>query len=110
MTNKNKLKIKARLIRYTHTNQEAIQVIHPNGDKSDLWKSVIEFCAKVYSDNELKKIWSDCQGQIYALNPEDVPLIFKEMMQELKIAIKNRNINIEEVAPSKEEKPYWLKQ
>jgi hypothetical protein len=85
-------KIKAELKRYTHSGQDAIRVVYPDGNEDDLWEGLIEFCLRRYSTNEIIKIAEDCKKQINAMDPDDVPFIWNKMMDELHQAMINRGI------------------
>ncbi len=85
-------KIKAELKRDTHSNQDSIEVTYPDGNKDNLWVGLVELCSKRYSTNEIIKISYDCQAQIDAMNPDDVPLTWQKIMTELTQTMINRGI------------------
>lgn len=84
--------VKALLKRYTKSKQFAIKVVYPNNDVNDMWIGLVEFCAKDFSDNELKQIWRDCNDQIACMNHKDIPFRFKELLNELSQIMINRKI------------------
>ena len=96
--------IKAELHRYTHSGQFSIKVTYPNGDVHDLWDMIVEHCAKTHSNNELKEIYRQCSIQLSKMNPDDVPMSFRELMKELSQSLINRKCFIESVQSNVEEK------
>ena len=88
--------INAKLYRNTRTGQISITVTFPNGDTDDLWKDIVEHCSKNLSTNELAKVFDDCNNQLKKMNPDDVPLTFKETMTELQQTIINRKVWLKE--------------
>lgn len=92
MENEKKPEIKAELKRHTHSGQNSIEVAYPDGNKDHLWDGLVEFCLKRYSTNEIIKIASNCQNQINAMDPDDVPFVWKKMMSELEQTMINRGI------------------
>lgn len=85
-------RVKGELFRNTRSGQTYIKVIFPNGDEDNLWDNIVEHCAKNLTDNELAKIFDDCNKQLLKTNPKDVPLTFKELMTELQQTIINRKV------------------
>lgn len=81
-----------------------IEVIFSDGRKVTLYDSIVEHCAKDLTNNEVKKVWKDCKEQIKAIDPNDIPFTFYELMKDLYTAIVNRGIDVGEthfVAPAK---------
>lgn len=81
----------AQMVRNTRTGQFYIEVRFPTNDKLDLWQNIIEHCAKSLSTNELKTVYDECNKQLLATDPDDIPLNFKEMLKELQQTIVNRH-------------------
>ncbi len=84
--------VRTKLMRYTQSDQFSIVVTFPNGDEANLWHGLIGFCSKKYSNNELCQMWKDCNDQIMSMNPNNVSLIFREMMTELSQVMINRKL------------------
>jgi predicted ribosome-associated RNA-binding protein Tma20 len=80
--------MEAKLVRKSLLNH--IEVTLPNKEVCELWEGIVEHCAKQLSTNELKTVYAQCSKQLSAINPDDVPLVFKKMMAELQQVIINR--------------------
>lgn len=89
----------AKLVRNTRTRQFYIEVEFPNQDKYEMWEGIVEHCAKGLSSNELKIVYAKCNEQLLAMNPDDVPLNFRQMLKELSETIINRHAYGEKVSP-----------
>ena len=85
------MKMKANLVRNTRSSQCYIEVEFSNKDKDELFYGIVEHCAESLSINELKIVYAECNKQILAMNPDDIPLNFKEMLKELQQTIINRH-------------------
>ena len=79
----------AILERRIRTGQFSIKVVI-SGHELDLWNNIIEHCAKNLSNSELRAVYQACSRQIQAMSPDDVPLKFHEMMDDLTEALINR--------------------
>lgn len=82
--------IKAKLIREERTSQFYIEVTFNNGNKDKFWLLIVEHCAKMLSDNELKEVYKQCNKQISEMDSDDVPFNMKTLMKELESAVINR--------------------
>jgi len=80
---------KAELRRNLRTGQFSIEVTI-EGYVNNLWDGIVERCAKSYSNSELREIYDSCHNQIEEMGSENVPLHFKEMLDELNQTIINR--------------------
>jgi len=83
--------MKANLVRNTKTSQFYIEVHFPNKGEDHLFDGIVEHCAGNLSVNELKIVYAECNKQLLAMNPDDIPLRFKEMLKELQQTIINRH-------------------
>lgn len=79
------------MVRNTRTGQFYIEVTYPNKGTNSLWHGIIEHCAKDLTTNELKTVYAECNKQLLATDPNDIPLKFKEMLTELQQTIINRH-------------------
>ena len=84
--------IYAKLDRNTKAGQIFIKVTFPSGDVDNLWKGIVEHCAKDLTENELAKIFDDCNNQIKNTDSRDIPLSFRELLSELQQTIINRKV------------------
>lgn len=80
-----------------------IEVSLPDGQSLSLYDTIVEHCAKDLSNKELKAVYESCNAQIKAMDPDDVPFQFYELMDDLHTAVVNRAINVREtfVPPAK---------
>jgi len=113
---KKKPKIEAKLERTNYGSFCAIKVdfLKKDGNKYErgyrLGRNNVSRQAEIFSNNELKQIWADCQGQINSMDPDDVSPYFKEIVEELTEAMKKRKINLDNLIPSLNvEEAFWLK-
>jgi len=97
-----KIKIKAELKRHSRSGLDSIEVTFPDGNKDNLWYGLVELGLKRYSTNEIIKIVRDVQNQLNAMDPDDIPLIWREMVSELQQTMINRRIYHKESLRDKE--------
>ena len=83
------MELKAELKRHLRSGQESISVIM-DGHENNMWKGIVEHCAKYYSNSELRTISEICGKQIEKIGLDNIPLCFTEMMDELSETIINR--------------------
>jgi len=89
--------------------QEWIEVDIPGVGKKHLWDTIIAHCAKDLSPNELKKVLADCEAQLRELGPDNTPLKFQEMFDDLKKAMLDRGIKINDPPPLTDEDKKFFK-
>jgi len=61
-----------------------------SGHELNLWDSIIEHCANSLSNSELRAVYQACSKQLASMKPDDVPLKFQKMMDDLTEAMINR--------------------
>lgn len=79
----------AGLKRNLKTGQFYIEIII-QGHDINLWHGIVEHCAASLSNSELRTVYEICNKQIYSMDADDMPLRFKELMDELSQTIINR--------------------
>ena len=80
---------KAILERRLRTGQFSIKVV-VSGYELNLWDGIVEHCAQSLSNSELRTIYQACSKQITSMSPDDVPLKFQKMMDDLTETMINR--------------------
>ncbi len=75
------------------TKGTSIKIFFPNREEDNIWLTSVDKRLKPYSESQIRRIWSDCQNQIKAMDPE-IPVVFHEIVRKLNEAIKKRGIDI----------------
>jgi len=92
--------VKAKLLRTNADPAIEVRGIKMMTEPDYLWRMIIDHCAEDYSPNELRKILEDCEVQIKKLGPDRTPMVFEEMVADLKKAMTARGISFEPPPPS----------
>jgi len=71
---------------------EYIDIEFGDGTHDHLYQGLIGYCCRDHSNNELKQIWKMCNLQITSTDPDDIPPVYYNMLKELFIEMKKRNI------------------
>ena len=79
----------AVLERSLRTHQFSIKVVI-SGHELTLWNNIIEHCARNLSNSELRAVYQACSKQLASMSPDDIPIKFNEMMDDLTEALINR--------------------
>ena len=80
---------KAELKRSLKSGQFSIEVTI-DGHELNLWEGIVEHCAKALSNSELRFVYDSCNKQTQEMGIDNVPLTFKEMLNDLNQVIINR--------------------
>lgn len=76
------------------TGGTSIQIIFSNGEVNNLWLNSVDSRLKLYSESQIKRIWSETKIFLETMNPNDIPVVYHEIVRELEEAAKNRGVDI----------------
>jgi len=76
------------------TGGTSIQIIFSNGEVNNLWLNSVPSRLKLYSEEQIKRIWSGTQTFLEAMNPNEIPEVYHEIVRELREAARNRGVDI----------------
>ena len=58
----------------------------------NVWDGIVEHCCKEFSNKQMLDIYEQLECYFVRTSPDDVPIIYREIFQDFKEAMKNRNL------------------